>query len=79
MALLEDVSAFFPATIRAIHVEPVRVKFVHALAKVWYNFDACAKSRRVKTWARLMRDISTTTWVIVKATRQFVEEEIVPF
>jgi hypothetical protein len=79
LGLLEDVSSFLPARIDQFHgCQAALDKYVSILAKIWYNFDAVTKpSRPIKSTSRLLRDIETLTWSVVRATRKFLDDSAI--
>lgn len=54
----------------------VHRRFVWALAKTWFHFDAWASRRRpVRSWQRLRREMEDRTWILARATVEFLDAE----
>lgn len=72
-ALLEDISSFLPMEL--ITNKSIQLTLVNRLALIWYNFDSLSssKSRPIKSYRRLKKDIETLTWILIKETKKFLE------
>jgi hypothetical protein len=71
--LVEDASSFLSPD--RIRFPSVQLSLLNKLALVWYNFDSLptAKSRPIRSYRRLKKEIEALTWILVKETKSFLE------
>ena len=73
IGLIDSTSKYLPP--ETIVIKELKTRFLNVLAKIWYNFDSLAstKTRQIKSYGRLKRDINTLTWVLVRETKKFID------